>query len=99
MINIVLLDVLSEEYRDGLLDYADGMIPNDEFKLICDMDDADRSIYVLPHEKSLLRECFLQSHINSDGYIDKDSYGKEFCVSVNGREFRYTITKGKSAFN
>lgn len=100
MIHIIEVNVNCEDImRNCKLNYIGSYIPNDEFKFLCDIDDKDGDIYIMPHLESMLREYFIQPFIDKDGFIDKSILGKVMEVELNGRNFKYTITKHKDFYN
>lgn len=99
MIHIIEVNVYCRDVIDnGELNYIGSYIPNDEFKFLCDVDDKDENIYIMPHWQSMLREYFIQPFIDADGFIDKSILGKVMEVELNGRSFKYTITKHKDFY-
>lgn len=98
MIHIIQVNAFCEDVTNEMLNYIGRNIPNNEFKYICDIDDNDGNIYVMPHFGSLLRKYFIQPFIDTDGYIDKRILGKVMEVELNGRHFKYTITMHKDFY-
>lgn len=94
MIHIIEVNVHCNISNDDI-NYIGKRIPKDEFKFLCDIDDKDGDIYIVPHFKSMLREHFIHPFIDKDGFIDKSILGKVMEVGLDGRNFKYTITKHK----
>lgn len=92
MIHIIQVNALCEDITNEMLNYIGRHIPNNEYKFICEIDDNNGNIYVMPHFGSLLREYFIKPFIDTDGFIDKSVLGKLLEVELNGRKFKYTIT-------
>ena len=97
MIHIVLINVLSKEYSTEY--YYVKRFPRHEFTFLCNMDNKNYSLYVLPHGKSLLKEFFIDPCLDENGYIRESCYGKVMKTKMLGREFKYDITRSRSLDN
>lgn len=97
MIHIVLINVLSKEYSTEY--YYVKRFPRHEFTFLCDMDNKNCPLYVLPHGNSLLKEFFIDPCLDENGYIRESCYGKVMKTKMLGREFKYDITRSRSLDN
>lgn len=75
------------------IDYCGNKIPQDEIDFLSRSNQTEKWIYVLPHEKSLLRTYFIEPNLGKRGKVLKKYIGKNLHTSINGVMFDYIITQ------
>lgn len=93
MIQILLTMPGYKNFDSRVVDYVGKKIPKDEMDFLSSRNESNNTIYVMPHEKSLLRTYFIQPNLEDNGNIREECIGKIFHASIDGKSFDYVINE------
>ena len=98
MINIIIISPKSELFGNVKIDYPNRIYEGKpELDFLLEKDLSNEPIYVVPHKYSFLKENFIKPHLDENGIMDKECFGKIFNTNIGSmnrqHEFDYIITE------
>lgn len=82
-----------KNFDSVVVDYVGKKIPKDEMGFLVRHNATNEWIYVMPHEKSLLRTYSIEPNLGKRGNVLKKRTCKILHTSINGLIFDYIIDR------
>lgn len=94
MINIIIISPKSELFGNVKIDYPNRIYEGKpELAFLLEKDLSNEPIYVVPHKYSFLKENFIKPHLDENGIMNKECFGKIFNTNIGSMNFDYIITE------